>query len=356
MTADTPKPTKLATGRAFEAGKSRPHENASLVIRNHPAPEATTLEVLDSSGAIITSAPLPAVKVDPPTNPVSRRVSFPDGTVFDTTDSHAISQLATHAGAVLQERMESWGPHLAVIVGAVLVSAWLLYRYGLDILVALAVWLTPAALVEEMDRGIVTSVDYVMAEPTELPRLEQEKVDRIFTTLVDALPEEDRAATGYSLEFRDMPAIGANAFALPGGTVIITDDFVRRFGQRDILAGVLAHEIGHVVEQHGLRSVYRSLGIFVLVAFLAGDTGPVIEDILLEGNLVLSLANSREAELAADRFGVNLAQDAGYDPAGLATFLDRLSVPGGAPPDWLSTHPNSAERVEAIERQIDDLR
>ena len=125
------------------------------------------------------------------------------------------------------------------------------------------------------------------------------------------------------------------------------------FDNEDVIAGVLAHEIGHVVEDHGLRQLYRSVGFYVLVALIAGDTGPILEDVLLEGGVLLSLSYSREHERAADAFGLRLADRAGYDPAGLLKFFASLPDARDTQSGWMSTHPASGERVEAIEEYIE---
>ena len=160
----------------------------------------------------------------------------------------------------------------------------------------------------------------------------------------------------YTLVFRSMPKVGPNAFALPGGTVVVTDQLVRSFPETDVIAGVLGHEIAHVAEAHGLRQVYRSLGTYLLVALIVGDVGPILEDMLLEGGLLLSLSHSREHEREADRIGVMLAARAGYDPAAVARFFERMAA--GKPasgPSWLSTHPATGERVLEIRRLAEEI-
>jgi predicted Zn-dependent protease len=134
--------------------------------------------------------------------------------------------------------------------------------------------------------------------------------------------------------------------------VVLTDELLAQFPEADVRAGVLAHELGHVAGEHGLRQMYRSLGVAGLVALLAGETGPVLEDALLEGGVLLSLTHSRGHERAADAYGLALAEAAGYDPAGLVHFLERVAEDMGEGPSWASTHPATAGRVEAARRTI----
>ena len=153
-----------------------------------------------------------------------------------------------------------------------------------------------------------------------------------------------------------MPEVGTNAFALPGGTMVMTDELIREFPNEDIIAGIIGHELGHVVEKHGLRRLYRSLGSYVLIALLAGDTGPMLKEILLEGNALLSLVYSRAQESAADGFGLTLSHRAGFDPAGLKVFFEKLGTEINDQVHWISTHPSHANRIEAIEFHINSLK
>lgn len=133
----------------------------------------------------------------------------------------------------------------------------------------------------------------------------------------------------------------------------MTDALWSEFQDIDLIAGVLGHELGHVTEQHGLSQLYRSLGIYVLVALIAGDTGPIIEDVLLEGGVLLSLRHSRQHEREADEKGVRLTMDAGYDPEGMARFFD-WAADQGAQGGWASTHPDPGERADDIREAARD--
>ncbi len=313
--------------------------------------------LVGDDGANLGSVPLSDVVVDDPLGRAARKLTFPDGTVFETMDHAAIDTLIGPSRGATLHYFEAFRLRLVGVIAVCLFAGWLLWRYGLDILTAAALAMTPPVMIEQIDAGSMQTIDFVMAEPSQLSQADKDKVTQIYQQLVAALPEDDRANHRFDLKFRHMPGSGPNAFALPGGTMIMTDEFVDRFGQPDILAGVLGHEIGHVVEQHGLRRIYRSLSMYLLVAFLAGDTGPLLEDVILEGNLLLSLSFDRHQETAADEFGLTLARDAGFDPAGLKSFFEEMAraYDGQEPAQWMSTHPSNAERTKAIQDFIDTL-
>lgn len=297
--------------------------------------------LIDPDQRILTQTDLKGLVIEPRVGAAARRITFPDGALFMTDDHDAVDALSD--GASPLHRLEQFRPRLIAVVLMCLAGAWAMWKFGLTALVHIAVWMTPGPVVQSIDHGIMTSIDRFMAEPSKLDQDRQTEVRRIFERLRVEL-DPDSNGHDYRLEFRHMPDTGPNAFALPNGTIVITDDLVD-IASPDVLAGVIGHEMGHVAGRHGLKQVYRSVGGFVLISMLAGDTGPVMEDVLLQGNLILSLSYSRQHELEADLFGADLSQRAGFDPDGLHDFFDALAPSHGTETsDWLSTHPGFEDR------------
>src|SRR5918995_1097554 len=153
----------------------------------------------------------------------------------------------------------------------------------------------------------------------------------------------------WSFTVVDNPAI--NAFALPGGYIYLTRGILAYLDDEAELAGVLGHEIGHVTARHAAQAYTRQaqagiglaiLGIFVPSAAPFTELGSA-------GLSVLFLRHGREAELEADRLGVEYGSGAGYDPAGVPRFLATLArvnaLSERGVPNWLSTHPDPGSRV-----------
>lgn len=339
-------------GHAY-AARSSHRQPARLLTRE--GGEDLLVDIQGEERAVIGSAYLADVKIDPPLGSAPRKLTLPDGTVFETFDYAGIQALTGHTRGALLHHYEGFNSRLIGVVAICLAAAWVLWRYGLDIMAAVAIAFTPPAVIEQIDKGSLQTIDFAMAEPSKLSAEKKREVERIYLKMVTMLPEDVQGKHSFDLLFRDMPGMGPNAFALPGGTMVMTDAFVEQFPEPDVLAGVLGHEIGHVVEEHGLKRLYRSLSLYLLVAFLAGDTGPILEDVILEGNVLLSLSFSRAQETSADEFGLTLSREAGFNPSGLKVFFEKLDEEygDGEPAQWMSTHPNSAERVQAIDAFID---
>jgi predicted Zn-dependent protease len=157
----------------------------------------------------------------------------------------------------------------------------------------------------------------------------------------------------WSFTIVDSPAI--NAFALPGGYVYLTRGILAYLDDESELAGVLGHEIGHVTARHAAQAYTRqaeaNLGLTILSIFVPG-TQP-FTDLGATGLGVLFLRNGREAELEADRLGVEYGSSAGYDPTGVPRFLATLArvsaLSERGMPNWLSTHPDPGMRVTRAE-------
>ena len=157
----------------------------------------------------------------------------------------------------------------------------------------------------------------------------------------------------WSFTVVDNPAI--NAFALPGGYVYLTRGILAYLDDEAELAGVLGHEIGHVTARHAAQAYTRQaqagIGLTILSIFV--PAAAPFADLGSAGLSVLFLRHGRDAELEADRLGVEYGSGAGYDPAGVPRFLatlarvDALSERGV--PNWLSTHPDPGSRVTKAE-------
>ncbi len=301
--------------------------------------------VAAEDGRMLSRAPTPSLRREVRLGRLPSCLTFPSGWQFHSDDHDAVDSIVAADRRNLLHRWEAWHARLVLAMLPIIAGVFLIWRWGLDLLVALAVALTPGELPERIDDGHVAFIDRVMAHPSALDDGQKARVRQVFQNIVSVAPEPPFGP--YTLLFRDIDGLGPNAFALPGGTIVVTDALVRTFPDSNVIAGVLGHEIAHVSEQHGLKRVYRSIGTFLLVALVAGDVGPVVEDMLLEGALLLSLARSREQELEADRIGVGIAFDAGYDPEALTHLFEHLSADSGVP-SWLSTHPALDERIPAV--------
>jgi predicted Zn-dependent protease len=141
-----------------------------------------------------------------------------------------------------------------------------------------------------------------------------------------------------------------NAFAAPGGRIGLFRGLIEEADSADEVAGVLAHEMGHVVHRHPTEGVLRQLGVSATLQLLVGGSGVGVEDAAGLGNTLITLSYSRQAEAEADATALDILGKAGLDGGGLNRFFARLEREeklGGGVPSLLLTHPPTAERLAA---------
>lgn len=175
-------------------------------------------------------------------------------------------------------------------------------------------------------------------------------VASITNRLLPALPN-----TGYQFKFHIMRDTNINAFAMPGGYVVILTGLLERAARPEQVAGVVAHEIAHVTLKHGIRNIIESAGLMIVVAAVFGDIQG-LGGIVVEGSRYLMQQKfSRDFEREADEVGWEYLRKAEIDPRGMIEFFETLremeqsggmAMEGGL--SLLSTHPATSERIERL--------
>jgi predicted Zn-dependent protease len=162
------------------------------------------------------------------------------------------------------------------------------------------------------------------------------------------------ANTPYRVRVEVVRRRQANAFALPGGHIYVFEGLLAKSETPDELAGVIAHELGHVVHRDGTRAVLQSAGLSFLFGMMLGDFvggGAVV----IAAKTVLSSSYSRHAEAAADRYSVELMQSIDADPKALAAILSRIASDRDEGFELLRDHPDTKARIAAINKvTVDD--
>jgi predicted Zn-dependent protease len=168
-------------------------------------------------------------------------------------------------------------------------------------------------------------------------------------------------------EYTVLDSAVLNAFALPGGKVYISRGLAEKFENEAQLAGVLGHEVGHVMARHGNQRISKQVLFNVGLAAGAVAVGVADDDsvvsqygryaipaLAIGGNVVM-LSYGRDEELEADALGISYMVANGYDPAGQRQVMEILgaaSAGAARPPEWLSTHPASETRIRRIDEML----
>ncbi|MBI4531044.1 MAG: M48 family metalloprotease [Candidatus Latescibacteria bacterium] len=167
-----------------------------------------------------------------------------------------------------------------------------------------------------------------------------------------------RANIPYHIAVVDTDEV--NAFAIPGGYLYVNRALIETADTESELAGVMGHEIGHVVARHGARQLTKRLGLSIIVALAAGEepdlTRKIVADIVVAGGTFSLLHYSREAEQEADRLAVRELYDSGIDPEGIVIFFEKLlslqKRQLSSLEKLFSTHPPTEERIADVRAEI----
>ena len=242
----------------------------------------------------------------------------------------------------------------------------LVWTFGLIALLslgAIGIWWGLAAGAKILIANIPISVDEKIgkmardAMTMDGPRIRDAVVVDAVDTMVRRLADHaSRTDVTYEVWVVDAPIV--NAFALPGGYIVVYTGLIDRAETPEQLAGVIAHEMAHVTGRHGLQRVAQSAGVIIVVDLMLGDiTGLIALGVELMKHAAQS-QYSRDQETEADIEGVRMLDAANIDPAGLVQFFEMLEKDKEMitlPIAWMSSHPQHADRVASIQQQIATL-
>ncbi|HPQ94413.1 MAG: M48 family metallopeptidase [Thiothrix sp.] len=257
---------------------------------------------------------------------IARTLILPDHSVFETRDNDTVDtwlQHTSHRDRTSQHRhqLESrWRWILAallvtVVLGFVTVSQgmpWASERIARAL---------PPALNETIAARTLETMDELMLQPTRLTQAKQDELTRRFEQKLLPLQHEPFR---YRLHFRHYPQV-PNAFALPSGDIVVTDALVKLVRNPEELDAVLLHEIGHVVNRHGLRQVLQTSFMTVALIMVTGDVTILQDWGLALPVFLLQSHYSRRFETEADQFAFERMLEAGIDPGHFAGIIGRMT-------------------------------
>lgn len=270
------------------------------------------------------------------------------GAALVVAERDFIEALGQHYAALVARpwwdaRLSGWAAILRSAAGALVLGAGI-YYYGIGLMAELGAAVAPKAIEERLGDSavkLIVAPDQVCSA-SESTRLLARIESRLFQ------------AAGSEYKFRVIHARleMVNAFAAPGGNIVVSDYLVRMAGSPEEYAGVLAHEIQHVLHRDSMRAISRELGGNALLAMMAVDpsSNPIF---LNQSKALLDLSFSRSAEEQADIGAVALLAKAKIPMGGLAAFLNRLLEDQGRKQGgihYLSTHPDTAVRIETLRK------
>lgn len=281
----------------------------------------------------------------------ARIAYLPDGATLQHADGpawDAWARASGHQEGSVVGWMQSWRKALlaSVLLVAASVATWM---WGVPLASHAALAFIPQRVDESVGEQAMQSFEQGMLQPSKLGAAEQEAVRQRFEQAMKAA-FPGGSAPHWQLYFRGSKngAIGPNAFALPGGHMVLTDEMVALLKDRpDTLVGVLAHELGHVQHRHGMQMVVQASLLSGMSALVLGDVSGLLAVVPV---VLAQSAYSRDAEHQADAEAARTLKAAGISPTVMVELFERIAAERerkqvGALPIALADHPADADRI-----------
>ncbi len=334
-------------GRYFYPGAAR-----HVPARASAEPQRV-LRVADEEGQTLAEAPARRVKVTARLARLMRRFDLPDGARFETDDNDGadalLRALRKRRRGRFTDRLERAWPAVGV---SLIVSLLFAYYVVVQAVPIAAEWLAQRSLPmvgHAMSEQTLLALDRFALTPSKLGPADRARAAALFHRV--ALHAKGGAG-GYRLVFRGGGAIGPNAFALPDGTIVMTDPLWTLVKNDAEIEGVFAHEMSHVDHAHQLQRIYEASLIPAMIALFTGDMSQMSQLSAILPGIIVQSAYSRGFESQADDDGAATLRRMGEKPSHLADLLERmdgkLCGKNGCPPSWIGDHPETALRAARL--------
>lgn len=335
-------------------GKTSAAEDVVCIVYDNGA---LRIERMSDDGLILTR-PRFDIEISPRLANTQRYLLFPQGEKFETADNDTVDQIETRfakpSWLKIVYKLESHWRYVLPALALLLFILWAGMSSGIPWVAKTIAYRLPLSMLRFASNQTLDILDRSIFEPSKLDEKGRRRLVEHFQPVL-------ATHSGYRLEivFRKGGKMGPNAFALPSGAIVFTDEMVQIAKHDDELSAVLAHEIGHIVHRHGMRTLIQdSILGFVLLA-MTGDVSGSSELFLGLPVLLTELAYSREFEREADAYALSTMRSNGISPVRFASLMRRIENQKSGASDiasekwinYLSTHPLTEERLKEFERQ-----
>lgn len=303
--------------------------------------------------------PLREVSISEHLGNTPRLLTFSGGGHCEVTDHAALDALLASIGA-----RQSWLDGMQQSLTWALIAALLIivalfasYRYLLPWGAEVIAMRVPGTVLQKMGSSTLETLDRLMLQPSKLDAVRQQELSEAYARL-KPLPD---AKMQYHIVFRSSPDLGANAFALPDGSIVMLDELVALTKDDNEIIAVLAHERGHIERRHAMRMVLQSSVVGLVMTWYVGDVSGLLATVPA---VVAQAKYSRDMESEADEYAERTMRLNAKSPCLLSGILVKLEAShlagntrekqadgagkGGEIMDYLSSHPATKERAALL--------
>jgi len=280
-----------------------------------------------------------------PMGKLPHEIRLPNGALITIDNHHDLTPFFSSKNLLIS-RLEQHKLFCFVALLLVPICLFVIIEQGIPAAAKSVTPLVPEQALIEIDQQVMAILDKTLLDPSLLK--ENEKL-----SLADYLSNERFSSTlvlgNYTLSYRNSESFGANAFALPGGSIVVTDGLYALLkDDEQALIAILLHEIGHVEYRHGLQLIAETAATTLLITYFFGDMEGIVETFTGTALTVIQNKFSQQLETEADTFAVEQLKHLGISPKALGDALSKLVKSKGNNElleKYFSSHPSIKDRI-----------
>lgn len=302
-------------------------------------------EVTLTSGDLILTYTLHKLYVSPRVGTTDRFINLPDGGQYQCADQSILDRVSQE---VRSEGIVAWFEDRISIaiasVGVIICTLLIGYFYGMPLVAESMIKRIPIETETALGNHVLTWLDNSQwFNESHIEQYQQDSIKNKFNNL-----HEDLSMSPHiKLEFRNSELIGPNAFALPGGTIVITDQMVEMAKSEEEVLAILAHEIGHAVRRHIIRQILQGSFVALASTTITADAASLSAAVTGLPVILAQTKYSRDFEIEADEFAFDLLTRNHISTEAFANIMERLDKDSESKKrlSFISTHPVTDERI-----------
>lgn len=275
-----------------------------------------------------------------PSRKSDERLTISDASILDELRTYAPrSRWRDYRRKNVGKRMAFWGSGV--------VAAIAFFLFGIPLLAEPIASVVPLSWEKKLGKAASTQISALLQNPKVCRNSAGQAA---LNRLVQRLGGAKKSRYTFTVKVLDHKLV--NAFAAPGGYIVIFRGLIDKAKTPEEVAGVLAHEIGHVIERHGTEGVIKAAGTSLLFSLLIGNLGGIESSVADYSGKLITLSHTRRAEREADRIGIEILNKTNIRGAGFVAFFQRVQGKESRSTltDYFSSHPSSRSRIKVAKR------
>lgn len=321
-----------AGGASFESVKVKLYESGILCF------------TLDNG--VLVSEKRDALKVSDKLGSIPREIILSNSDLLVLESDSLVDEWLAN-GKKDVSRLERSPKAVVASIVAVPLALYFIFAIAVPGLAVIFAPFVPDAVVDISSKHTLQTMEATLLNPSEVDQEKTQSLQTAWRELLDSMPLEHES---YTILFRNSKAMGPNAFALPNGTIVFTDQLLELVDyDEDILTAIFMHEIGHVEQHHSVRLISQVIVSSIAINYFIGDVGAFFDIFASTGNTIATNQFTQKLEWEADNFALENLEKIGKDPVDFARGMQKFSElrehNAGELEQLLSSHPLTDDRI-----------